>query len=975
MATVSRPTTPLPSPGDEMVSEQVTDWINNILDFIESNSIDEGNINLTSATGVMGLSTAQAVKGLKTFTSTATSAGAKTAINFALHPADNTISTNDGVRTAYQIYDSSAGSLHDFGYIDCIATDLTTGSEDGKFIFSLYKDGTATEAFTVTGDGPTFNGNVNFYEDANGADVTISLGTSATESFNIIADNGSGNKTLEKVIFRSKTDSGTANHGHMSFEVDQTEIATIKDDGIHAVVGGVKIADDKTLTFGSDGNYTVEYDEDGTDKLIVSSAVDGAALSVILQADRGDDAGDEWLLNIADGGVLTLANDKASAGTHANGKLTLTASATASVLDFGGNATLYNDLNNADVSLAMGTSATESFNIITSNGASDKELYQVDFTTKTAEADADRGKFVFNVDEVNIATIDDDGLELASGKTITAPSLTSLGLLYSNSGVVTALSGITTDGSTLRVGASGGSAGATLQVYGNTNGSYVTFSSSDDAVTYQKYGVVHLSNATNTPVVQIKNTYNDATAGTLKFINDRGAAGQDNDLCGTIAFFGDDDNQDNIQFAKIEGVVADASNGDECGALKLYVAENDGNNTVGISITGSTSDGVVNAQIGAGSASTVTIPGSIDLEGDVDVNGTLEADAITLGGTALGSLYSPVAGSSSIVTTGTISTGTWAATDVAVAHGGTGSSNASDARTALGVAIGSDVQAYDADLAAIGALAKTDSNFIVGNGSTWVAEGASTARSSLGLGTMAVADTGDYSVVAGSSSIVTVGTISTGTWQGTAIASAYLDSDTAHLSGTQTFTGAKTFTAGVTVGVDGTGHDVQIFGDTSGSSVLFDESADDMVLTNYGIAVGSDATGDIYYRNASGFLARLGKGTAGHYLKQGSSIPEWAAVSAGGSAEYNAWAIKTTTYTASTKDQLIANHASTAFTITLPSSPSAGNTVTIKNVGAATVTIGRNSEKINSEAADGTLFTGSAVQLVYVDSTIGWTTL
>ena len=41
--------------------------------------------------------------------------------------------------------------------------------------------------------------------------------------------------------------------------------------------------------------------------------------------------------------------------------------------------------------------------------------------------------------------------------------------------------------------------------------------------------------------------------------------------------------------------------------------------------------------------------------------------------------------------------------------------------------------------------------------------------------------------------ITQVGTITTGTWQGTAIASAYLDADTAHLSGTQTFTGAKTF--------------------------------------------------------------------------------------------------------------------------------------------------------------------------------------
>ena len=41
--------------------------------------------------------------------------------------------------------------------------------------------------------------------------------------------------------------------------------------------------------------------------------------------------------------------------------------------------------------------------------------------------------------------------------------------------------------------------------------------------------------------------------------------------------------------------------------------------------------------------------------------------------------------------------------------------------------------------------------------------------------------------------ITEVGTIATGTWNGSAIASAYLDADTAHLSGTQTFTGQKNF--------------------------------------------------------------------------------------------------------------------------------------------------------------------------------------
>lgn len=86
---------------------------------------------------------------------------------------------------------------------------------------------------------------------------------------------------------------------------------------------------------------------------------------------------------------------------------------------------------------------------------------------------------------------------------------------------------------------------------------------------------------------------------------------------------------------------------------------------------------------------------------------------------------------------------------------------------------------------------------------------------------------------------------------------------------------------------------------------------------------------------------------------------------------YTSWAIKTGTYTAVHKDQLIANSGS-AFTITLPSSPSAGNTVIICNAGAGTVTVGRNSSNINSAAEDGSLPQGNSVQLVYVDGTIGW---
>jgi len=58
-----------------------------------------------------------------------------------------------------------------------------------------------------------------------------------------------------------------------------------------------------------------------------------------------------------------------------------------------------------------------------------------------------------------------------------------------------------------------------------------------------------------------------------------------------------------------------------------------------------------------------------------------------------------VTSATALAAVGTITSGVWQGTEVAVAKGGTGATSASGARTALGVAIGSDVQDYDAGLA------------------------------------------------------------------------------------------------------------------------------------------------------------------------------------------------------------------------------------------------------------------------------------
>ena len=92
--------------------------------------------------------------------------------------------------------------------------------------------------------------------------------------------------------------------------------------------------------------------------------------------------------------------------------------------------------------------------------------------------------------------------------------------------------------------------------------------------------------------------------------------------------------------------------------------------------------------------------------------------------------------------------------------------------------IGSSVQAWDVQLDDIAALAVTDSNFIVADGANWVAETGAVARTSLGLGALAIK-----------------GTINNGDWSGTDLA--LVNGGT----GASTATAART-ALGVVIGTD-----------------------------------------------------------------------------------------------------------------------------------------------------------------------------
>lgn len=76
------------------------------------------------------------------------------------------------------------------------------------------------------------------------------------------------------------------------------------------------------------------------------------------------------------------------------------------------------------------------------------------------------------------------------------------------------------------------------------------------------------------------------------------------------------------------------------------------------------------------------------------------------------------------------------------------------------------------------------------------------------------------------------------------------------------------------------------------------------VLGGVTMTLGSDATGDIYYRNAGGVLTRLGVGSNGQVLTLAAGLPSWAA--AGGVTDYSVKAIQTGTTSIGTSYTVLA---------------------------------------------------------------------
>ena len=250
---------------------------------------------------------------------------------------------------------TGSGSSHNINArIHVVADDVTGATEDATVTFQGIVAGTLTTMFsyganimTIQPDLEAASAILRLVSDQNddagdGWEFKVTNGGVLTLG-NDIASAGSYVAHLTMTPNSTLAASIVAFPGLTTFAADSTFTGDILSNAsastslgsASAELSNVFIADDSFINLGNDQDVLIGYNT--TRAGLDIKATEGAALAVFLSADEGDDAGDEWKLNVADAGVITLGNDIASAGTHVT-HLTFTphATVTSSTAAFGG---------------------------------------------------------------------------------------------------------------------------------------------------------------------------------------------------------------------------------------------------------------------------------------------------------------------------------------------------------------------------------------------------------------------------------------------------------------------------------------------------------------------------------------------------------------------------------------------------------------------------------------------------------------
>ena len=303
----------------------------------------------------------------------------------ALNDADLVFALAESETAAERIrfsYDGSATAI-----TTGAATTISTGGNNAMTLTS------GTAAHTITA------GDLTLYDDNNNADVSVKLGTSATEALTIQVLNGAANKSAESVNIVSSTAAGGANAGQITIGVDDATILTIDDSGINAVLGATTpaAATVTTLTASSGGSLTGTWTDLGT---ITTADINGGTVDgVTIGASSAPTVTDLGSVATADinGGTLdgvTIGGASAAAATVTTFTSTgIDDNATGEILQItDSGATVAGDFSATDLDGILGsnTAAAATVTTFTSTGIDDNatgEILQITDSGATVAGD------------------------------------------------------------------------------------------------------------------------------------------------------------------------------------------------------------------------------------------------------------------------------------------------------------------------------------------------------------------------------------------------------------------------------------------------------------------------------------------------------------------------------------------------------------------------------------------------------------
>ena len=166
-------------------------------------------------------------------------------------------------------------------------------------------------------------------------------------------------------------------------------------------INALTIANDASSTFGGD---------------VIVGGASATASNLLYFADTG---GNEYHM-VYDAGTFSIVESGIGARISIDDGLTnninLTGGLTVSQAStFSGDVYLYQAVNDGNPFINIGVDATETLKIVSSYASGTQSLEYVQFNTYTASATADRGEYIFSVDQANILKINDSGLNLYNG--------------------------------------------------------------------------------------------------------------------------------------------------------------------------------------------------------------------------------------------------------------------------------------------------------------------------------------------------------------------------------------------------------------------------------------------------------------------------------------------------------------------------------------------------------------------------------